>query len=769
MALETRSPTILRFGTFEVDLRAGEVRKQGVKIKVQEQPFQVLAALLRQPEGVVSREELRQQIWPEDTFVDFDNSLNIAINKLREALGDSADNPRFIETLPRRGYRFIAPVTSNDTKELAAPGLAVAIHTHRWKTGLGVAVIVLVAAAGGFLWRSRQPRVLSDKDTIVLGDFANFTGDPVFDGTLRQGLSVQLEQSPFLSLVSEEGIHQTLHMMGQPTNARLTPEIAREVCQRTHSAAALDGSIALIGTRYDLILKAVDCASGESLASAEAQANDKNHVLDALGKVASEMRKRLGESLSYIEKYNTPLEQATTPSLEALQAYSLGFKADGAGDFAAALAFFERATQLDQNFAMAYSWMAGEYALMEESALAVENSRKAFALRDRVSALEKLIIEAEYVFYATGDLRKALQMCELGARTYPRSSIFHEDLGQSWNDLGQYESGLEETLKARRLAPYRGVLYREIVHTNLFLNRPEEAEATAKEVHAKGLEANLTDVLYGIAFYRQDTAEMVRQAARARDVAGEEDLMLALQADTAAYFGHLREAREFSHRAADFAEQAREKEAAATYRAVSAFREVLFGNASIAKQAEVPNGPSSVRDLDYAVALAFAYAGDAQRAQALTDSLGKAFPEDTIVQFNYLPALRAKLALLRESPQEALHFLEAAAPYELGLPASGLYNWPNLYPVYVRGEAHLAAHQGREAAAEFQKILDHRGIVLNEPIGALAHLQLGRAYALQGDTSQARAKYHDFLALWKDADADIPILKQARAEYAKLQ
>ena len=325
------------------------------------------------------------------------------------------------------------------------------------------------------------------------------------------------------------------------------------------------------------------------------------------------------------------------------------------------------------------------------------------------------------------DVRKGLQICELGARTYPRSPVFHEDAAEGWGSLGQSELAFEETLKAFRLAPYEAVLYRYIAHGNLYLNRPDKAEAAAKEAYAKGWEVNLTDILYGIAFYRQDTAEMVRQAARARDVAGEEDLMLALQADTAAYFGHLREAREFSHRAADFAEQAREKETAATYRAVSALRESLFGNAAVARRTAVAKGRSSLRDLDYAVALAFAYTGDAQRAQALTDSLGKAFPEDTIVQFNYLPALRAKLALLRESPQEALHFLEPAAPYELGLPALGLYNWPNLYPVYVRGEAYLAAHQGSEATAEFQKILDHRGIVLNEPIGVLARLQIWRA------------------------------------------
>jgi hypothetical protein len=559
-------------------------------------------------------------------------------------------------------------------------------------------------------------------------------------------------------------------MMQQPANVKLSPEITREICQRTNSTAALDSSIALIGSRYDLIVKAVNCANGDVLASAETQANDKSHVLDALGKVASEMRTKLGESWSTVQKYDTPLEQATTPSLEALQAYSLGFKADGAGDAAGALAFFQRATQIDRNFAMAYLLMAGEYSYLGESALAAENGRKAFELRERVSALEKLIIEEEYVLYGTGDLTKTLQICELGARTYPRNSIFHEDAAGYRNLLGQYELGLDESLKALRLAPYRGVSYGYVTHTNLYLNRPDKAEDAAKQAHARGLEeANVTDVLYLIAFYRQDRSEMARQVARLRDVAGVRDLMLALEADTAAYAGHLRDAREFSRRAADSAEQSRDKEAAAAYRAVSAFREALYGNAAIAQRTAAPKGRSSGRDLDYAMALAFAYAGDAKRACALADSLGKTFPEDTIVQFNYLPTLRAKLALTNANAQGALRVLEAAAPYELGLPALGSYNWPNLYPVYVRGEAYLAARQGREAATEFQKILDHRGIVLNEPIGALAHLQLGRAYAMQGDTAKARNEYNDFLTLWKDAGPDIPILKQAKAEYTNLQ
>jgi DNA-binding winged helix-turn-helix (wHTH) protein len=388
MAFGTRSPEILCFGTFEVDLRAGEMRKQGKRIRVQEQPFQVLAVLLQRPGEVVTREEVRNQIWPEDTFVDFDNSLNTAINKLREALGDSADNPRFIETLPRRGYRFLAPVSGNGRETRTR-------STRKWKIGL-LAVLVVVATAaavGGWFWHRRETRVLTEKGRIVLGDFANFTGDSVFDGTLREGLSVQLTQSPFLSLVSDEGIHQTLRMMGQPLNARLTPEITREICQRTNSTIALDGSIALIGTRYSLILKALNCANGDLLSSTEMEANDKSLILDALGKSASEMRRKLGESLSTLQKYDTPLEQATTSSLEALQAYTLALRAAEGRDNAVALVSFERATQLDPNFAMAYLGIAASYQGLGETALMVENARKAFALRAGASQLEKLIIE----------------------------------------------------------------------------------------------------------------------------------------------------------------------------------------------------------------------------------------------------------------------------------------------------------------------------------------------------------------------------------------
>src|SRR5438309_840034 len=722
MALEVRSRSILRFGVCGVEVRAGEGHKQGPRIKLQERLFHVLPVLLQRPGEVVAREELRSQNWPADTFVDFDNSLNTAINKLREALGDSADNPRFIETLPRRGYRFITPVTSED-REASATGAAAVSDKRAWKTAAIMAgVLAAAVSAGGLYWRSHRFPKLTEKDTIVLGDFTNTTGDPVFDGTLREGLSVELEQSPFLSLVSEEGIQQTLRMMGQPTNVRLKPQIAREVCQRTNSTAALDGSIALIGTRYNLILKAVNCVSGELLASTEAQASDKNHILDALGKVALEMRRRLGESLSTVQKYNTPLEQATTPSLEALQAFSLGVKAQFAGDVAP-VAFFQSAIQLDPNFAAAYDAMGSENEVIG-TALAVENIRKAFELRTRVSEREKLIIEGDYYHFVTGDRTKAQQSYILGEQIYPREVTFRESLGVLYNALGQYEAGLREDQEAVRLAP-SSITYRFLIYTYLSLNRDEDAAALAREAHGKGLDSSLGTTLYSLAFYRNDTTEMSRQVAAWAGKPGQ-DLLLALEADTAAYFGHLGRARELSRQASSSAKRARENETSATYEAVAALREGLFGNANQAGQRtalakERSGGP----DKYYAVVLALAYAGE--RLQGLADNFNESFPENTVVQFNYLPTLRAKLALSHSNPQQALDTLEVAAPYELGLPALWFYNWPNLYPVYVRGEAYLGAHRGSEAAAEFQKILDHRGIVLNEPIGALAHLQLGRA------------------------------------------
>ncbi len=758
---------VLRFDAFELDLRAGELRRKGVRIKLQEQPLQILAVLLRHPGAVVTREELRSEIWPADTFVDFDNSLNTAINKVREALGDSSDRPRFVETLPRRGYRFIAPVAVD-----GEPASAAISPFRGWKIAM-LAALLLIAAlmVGRLVWHSRPALPLTDKDTIVLADFANSTGDAVFDGTLRQGLSVKLEQSPFLKVVSDDAIQQTLRLMRQEPGTLLTPEVAREICRRTNSAVTLDGSIALVGTRYDLILKAIGCASGDVVASAQATAKDKDHVLDALDRLASDIRAQLGESLRSIQRYSTPLYQATTPSLEALQAYSLGIaREEQTGSFPASLPFFQRAVELDPRFASAYLYMADAYTAVGETSSGIACIRKAFDLRDKVSERERFLIEGDYYLFAGGDLLKAQPRFEMSAKLYPRSSYAHNLLGLIASTLGQYDAVLEHYRDALSVDPSNTILQRHVVYTYLLLDRAEEAAAMAEDARAKGLDADLGAILYSIAFYRGDRGEMERRLASAAGKPGEEDLLLALAADTAAYFGRLQEARELSRRARDSAEHAGEKETAATYDAVAALREALLGNAERARrQVKQATRGGSGRDLDYGSALALVYAGDVKAARAMADELEKGYPDDTVVQLNYLPTLRAKLALNASRPHQALESLQAAAPYELGLPSSSFYNWPDLYPVYVRGEAYLVAHQGDRAIAEFQKILNHRGIVLNEPIGALARLQLARAYAMSGEPSRARIEYEVFLALWKDADHDILILQQAKAEYAKLQ
>jgi eukaryotic-like serine/threonine-protein kinase len=664
-----------------------------------------------------------------------------------------------------------------DTESAPSPGATSGVVGAGRKLGLGwrvllpACIVVLLIASGSYFYSLHRPK-LTVKDTIVLADFDNKTGDTVFDGTLRQGLSVQLEQSPFLSLISEERLQQTLEMMGQKPDAKLTPEIARELCQRTASAAVLDGSIAQIGTQYLLTLKAVNCANGESLASTEAQASDKNHVLDALGKSASEIRSKLGESLSTVQKFDTPLQQATTPSLEALKALSSGNKVLYATGEAAAIPFYKHAIELDQNFALAYAWLGRMYGDIGESGMAADYTRKAYELRDRTSEPEKYFISASFYMEVTGNMEKAEQTCELWIQSYPRAEIPHEFLsGIIYAVFGRYEKGVEEANEANRLNPASPISYSILMFNYIALNRLDAAKAA----YGQALERKLNhpffhSYLYEIAFLQDDAAGMAQQVARGAGQPALEDLLLALEADTAAYSGRLRGARDISRRAMDSAERAGEKETSTTYSAVSGLREALFGNAEEARRlATLATERSAGRDVEYCVAISLAYAQDNGRAQALTDDLGKRFPEDTIVRFNYLPTLRAKLALSAGHTSEAIESLRAAGPYELGGSSSGNYVWMALYPVFVRGEAYLSAHRGSEAAAEFQKILDHRGIVQNEPIGALAHLQIGRAHAMQGDTAKAKAAYQDFLTLWKNADPDIPILKQAKAEYAKLK
>jgi serine/threonine protein kinase/Flp pilus assembly protein TadD len=639
------------------------------------------------------------------------------------------------------------------------------LKSARWGAVGGAALVFVALAVGGWLFFSRKAHALTDKDTIVLADFTNTTGDTVFDGTLRQGLSVQLEQSPFLSIVPDQQIQQTLKMMGQKPDAKLTPEITRELCQRTSSAAVLDGSIAQIGSQYLLTLKALNCASGQSLASTEAETSDKNHVLEALGKASSEIRKKLGESLATVRKFDTSLEQATTPSLEALQAYTFGRQKIGPeGDFASAVPLFQRAVRLDPNFSMAYASLGMTYFNLGEQSLGAENTRKAYELRERTSEREKFYIESHYYELVTGDLEKARQVYELWAQSYPRDYVPPNNLGSMYGVLGQYEKDLIEGREAVRLEPSSGLGYANLVIEYLFLNRLEEAQATALEAQAKNLDSpSLRLNLYRLAFLQNDAAAMAQQVAWAQGKPGVEDVLLDYESHTTAYFGRLAKARELCRQAVASAARAEKKEKVARYEADAAVREALFGNPSEARQRVATTlALSTGRDASYMAALALGVAEDATRAQALADDLTKRFPEGTVVQFNYLPVLHAQAALSRNDAPKAIEVLKTAAPFELG-------NVGYLYPVYVRGQAYLLNHQGKEAATELMKIIEHRGIVFNEPIGALAHLQIGRAYAMQGDTAKARAAYQDFLTLWKDADPDIPVLIAAKSEYAKLK
>jgi serine/threonine protein kinase len=648
-----------------------------------------------------------------------------------------------------------------------------AVNSSRfWGAVTAATVIVIGLGVGGRLLFSNKTHPLTDKDTVVLADFTNTTGDSVFDGTLRQGLSVQLEQSPFLSIISDQQTRQTLQMMGQKPDAKLTSNVARELCQRAGSAAVLEGSIAQIGTPYLLTVKVVNCTRGEMLASTEAQASDKSHVLDALGKTASDIRNKLGESLSTLQKFDAPLEQATTPSLEALKAFSSGFQIHITAGDAAAVPFYRRAIELDPNFALAYLWLGLSFNDIGELSKDVECTRKAYELRERTSEPEKYFITARFHKVVTGNMEKAEEALQLWIQAYPRMALPHIYLaGAIYPNIGQYDKAVEAGQQAVRLSPNFSPSYTLPMFNYISLNRIHEAKATYEQALEHQLKSSLFHLaLYQIAFLQSDAAGMAKQVSLSAGTPGLEATLFANEADTAAYSGHLTSAREFSRQAVDSAERAGDQEAAATYSALSALREALFGNADEARRrATLAMKHPAGHDLQYASALAWAYAGDHERAQELTDDLGQKFPEATVVQFNYRLTLRAKLAVSKGNASDALETLRAALPYELGRTTYSSYGWASLYPVYVRGEAYLAAHQGKEAAAEFQTILDHRGIVLNEPIGALALLQLGRAYALQGDAAKAKTAYQDFLTLWKDADPDIPILKEAQAEYAKLK
>ncbi len=764
----------LCFADFTVDFRAGKLRRNGIEVRLQDQPFQILAQLAQRPGEVVTRDELRRHVWPSDTFVDFDNGLNTAINKIREALGDSAEAPRFIETLPRRGYRFIVPVeaSSNTIRLVQSPPSSVSIKPvhYGWRAVLAILLLGIALAGVGYWTRERLAPPLTDKDTVVLADFDNRTGDLVFDNTLKQALAVQLQQSPFLSLVPDQQTRETLRLMGRSPEERLVGKVAEEVCERQGASAVLQGGITTLGSHYVIDLNVLNCRTGTYLARAETEVGSKERVLAALGGMASQLRSRLGESLAQLEKYDTPVLQATTPSLDALKAYSTGVIEEEKLNAGGALPFFRRAAELDPNFALAYVGEAIAYADAGEDELARTALQKAFELRDRVSEQEMLSITALYHHTVTGDSQQILDANRLWATMYPREHLPHDNLALYYNTIGAFDKALEESSSAVRIAPHSSFGYVNLASAYFGLNRWQESRAALEPVIARGQgDFAMYCFLYVAAWTQNDPAGMQSylDAAQKSLPEGEMTRLEFTRAEEAASYGKFRTAHEMDERSEQIASELGLHQSAGAMAGLEALWQSQVGNRLTAREL-AKQTLTKARGIDVAVnaAVALAATGDVAGAQAVADSLARNHPRDTVLKAVSVPLIRSSIELQRGNATQALELLRHSEPYELGF---GFPYYPSFMPTYTRGRAYLKLHDGSKAAAEFRKVMDHRGLDPVSPIYVLAHLGLARANVLAGDIAGARSAYQDFFAAWTNADPDIPILKQAKAEYEKLQ
>jgi serine/threonine protein kinase/tetratricopeptide (TPR) repeat protein len=673
------------------------------------------------------------------------------------------------------------PSPVSDSPELASPSssavkvVEVPVGGRKlWKVLVPAAVVIVAALVGGsFYFRSRSAAPatnatpLSEKDTVVLADFDNTTGDVVFDGALKQALAVQLGQSPFINILSDRKVGETLRLMGRQTSTRITPDVARELCVRTGSKAIVLGSISNLGGQFVIGVDAVGCSSGDTLAKEQEEAASKQDVLKALSKAAASLRTKMGESLASVQKFDVPVE-ATTPSLEALKAYSMGITTGRSKGDAEAIPFMKRAIELDPNFAMAYVGIAVEYSNLGQASLAADNAKKAYELRDRVSDREQYRISAFYFQYVTGEVEKATEAYELWAKSYPRDIVPHGNLGSLYAALGQYDKAIAETEACQRLEPTLPG-YSNLAEYYVSVGRLKDARQTIQEAQQRNFDGFFIRApLYALAFLSGDTAEMERQVAWEAGRPGEEDQMLNIHADTQTYYGRLNKARDLARRAADSAVRTGAKETAAQWLGFQALREAELGNVTAARQGvtrALALAPG--RGVKVLAALALARTGETSQSRTILEALQKSDPTNTYLKVYWFPVIEASIAMAQQAPDRTIVALEPSVPYELGGPPPALTGV--MYPAYIRGLAYLAQKNGPAAAAEFQKFPDHPGNVQNFPLGVLAHLGLARAYALSGDTAKAKTAYQDFLNLWKDADPDIPILKEAKAEYSKLQ
>jgi eukaryotic-like serine/threonine-protein kinase len=686
--------------------------------------------------------------------------------KLKPGLGSTGAHPASELEQLRHSSTASAAVTR------PVSGAVTRVPQGRGKRALraGIAAgLVGGLVAIGFYSRPRRAVALTEKDTVMLADFANRTGDPVFDESLKQALAVNLEQSPFLNILPDRKVSETLQLMGKPANEPITSEVANDICVRTGSKAVLKGSIAVLGKQYLVGLEAADCNGGNVLAKDQEQATSKENVLKALDLVAGSVRQRLGESLASVQKHATPIE-ATTPSIEALQAYSMAAKTERAKGYTEAIPFYKRAIELDPQFAMAYADLGLSYADRGEGDQAAENLKKAYALRQHVSEKEKLRIEGFYYAFVTGEVEKEVQVYELWIQNYPRDSNMRVNLGADSIILGHYEQAVAQTEEALRIDPNAQTTYGNLVQAYLALNRFTDAQRVIEQASAHNLDGGYLRMgMYRLAFLRDDAAGMKQQLDWAAGRLGEEDALLSAESDRLAYKGQLMKAREWSRRAVDSAVRADSPEAAALWEVNGALREAEFGNVGEAKQhVRLALARAPARDVRILAALTLARAGDAEGAKTMADRLEREHPSNTILRRYWLPTIRAAIELHRGNPAHALVTLEAASAMELAV-VDPLADLGTLYPVYLRGLAYLGTRDSDAAALEFGKFLDHRGVVSQFPLGALAHLQLARAREMGGNRGGAKTDYEEFLSTWKDADGGLSTLRRARTEYAKLR
>ena len=636
---------------------------------------------------------------------------------------------------------------------------------------LAIALGLALAGGAGAYWYFHRDPYLTDRDTLVLADFANATGDNVFDGSLREALGVSLAQSPYLNVLSEEKAAETLRQIGHSVEEPLTASLARMVCLKAGGKAVLTGTIAKDGGGYTITLEASRCDSESGTAKTKGEAAGRDGVLRALGEAAAEWRKDAGEAEESVQRFNLSLDRATSPSLEALKAYAEGRKLTREKGALEGVAPLQKAVSLDRRFALAYSSLAVNHYNLNQNALASEEIRQAFEMGDRQTAREHVQITTLYYDLGTGDVQKAIESYKEWARLYPRDDVARGNLSSEYFLIGDYENAAQTAKEALRLEPGSLAWFENLSTAEIALQRLEEAQATLKEAFARKLEdPSLHANLYALDFLRDDAAGMEREAAALMGKPSGEDMMLALEADTEAFHGRVKKARELSRRAVESAQKAELAEPAAIWAALAALREAAFGNVQEARKgaAQVRGIAPSSRDAQILAALVLARAGDEQGAQELMDDLRAKYVSNTLVQSAWIPTIQAQMEILAKRPERAVQLLQAVRPYERGELIGNLSNCC-MVPVYLRGEAYLSAGQGVQARAEFQKILDNRGVVVNCWAGSLGWLGQARAQTLAGYTSAAKAAYQQFFDLWKDADPDVPVLKAARAEYAKLK